>query len=82
MGIINEKFSQNPDLKEWQGYRELNGVIVIKPINLLASYVHEISIGNSDVEIDISGKDEISELAKGFDRMNTSIQLAMSKLKK
>ena len=173
MGIINDKFSQNPNLKEWQGYRELNGVkefvimkpivamkrclschsipanapaeiikrygpktgfgmkvgdviaaltisvpatkifttarhnsiifttivficfimltiviniffmtIVIQPINRLANNVHEISLGNSDVEIDISGKDEISELAKGFDRMNTSIQLAMSKLKK
>ncbi len=173
MSIINEKFSQNPDLKEWQGYRELNSVkefvimkpivakqrclschsipanapreiierygtkngfgmkvgnviaaltisvpateifttarqnsiiftsivficfimltiiiniffvtIVIKPINRLARNVHDISIGNSDVEIDISGKDEISELAKGFDRMNTSIQLAMARLRK
>lgn len=173
MSIINEKFKTNPDLKEWQGYRELNGVkefvimkpivamqrclschsvpskappeiikrygpktgfgmkvgdviaaltisvpateifttarknsiifttivficfilltiviniffmtIVIKPINRLTSNVQEISVGKSDVEIDISGKDEISELAKGFDRMNTSIQLAMSKLRK
>ncbi len=173
MEIINDKFSKNPELKEWQGYRELNGekdfvimkpivakkrclschsipanappeiierygpktgfgmkvgdviaaltisvpatkiftiarqnsiifttivffcfimlaiviniffmTIVIKPINRLASNVHEISIGNSNIEIDVSGQDEISELAKGFDRMNTSIQLAMTRLKK
>ncbi len=173
MSIINDKFKPNPDLEEWQGYRDLNGVkdfvimkpivakdrclkchstperapveiierygpktgfgmvvgdviaaltisvpatkifnaarqnsiiftaivfvcfillgivinvffqtIVIKPINRLADNVQQISVGNSNIKIDTSGNDEISELAKGFDRMNTSIQLAMSRLRK
>jgi HAMP domain-containing protein len=54
--------------------------IVIKPIKKLNRVVDEISVGKSNICINISGSDEITELAKGFERMQTSINLALSKL--
>lgn len=60
----------------------LFGRVVIKPIKLLSKNANAISVGNLDTEIDTSGKDEISQLAKSFERMRTSVKLAFDRLKK
>jgi methyl-accepting chemotaxis protein len=60
----------------------LYGRVVIKPINHLAKNANAISVGNLDTSIDTSGKDEISQLAKSFERMRTSVKLAFDRLKK
>lgn len=60
----------------------LYGRVVIKPINLLSRNANAISVGNLDTCIDTSGNDEISELAKAFERMRTSVKIAFDRIKK
>lgn len=55
--------------------------IVVKPIQKLIVIIEEISVGKIDKSIEADGGDEISDLARGFERMRISINLAMSKLR-
>ena len=43
--------------------------------------MYEISVGKTNMSIETIGSDEISDLAQAFERMRTSINLAISKLK-
>ena len=53
--------------------------IVIKPIRKLKESVNEISIGNLNVPIHSKGNDELSDLAKSFERMRISISMAIQR---
>jgi HAMP domain-containing protein len=54
--------------------------IVIKPINKLRKRVNEISVGELDTPVRAKGSDELSDLAKCFERMRLSVRLAISRL--
>lgn len=56
--------------------------VVLGPIRLLSKNAIAISIGNLSTRIDISGEDEIGQLAESFERMRTSIKLAFDRLKR
>jgi HAMP domain-containing protein len=51
--------------------------MVLKPIKHLADSANEISLGKLETNIDTSGVDEIAKLAKAFERMKTSIKMAI-----
>jgi HAMP domain-containing protein len=55
--------------------------IVIKPIRRLSKIVYDISLGQSNTGVEASGSDEISDLARGFERMRISINLALSRIR-
>ena len=53
-------------------------VIVIRPVSRLAAAADEISNGNFNVpEIPVKGSDEISQLARSFNRMYVSLVKAI-----
>ncbi len=56
--------------------------MVLKPIKHLADTADEISLGRLETHIDTSGGDEIAKLAKAFERMKTSIKMAIDQLGK
>lgn len=60
----------------------LFGRVVLRPIKRLAKNANAISIGNQDTHVEISGVDEISQLARSFERMRNSVKLAFNKLKR
>ena len=55
--------------------------IVIHPLRKLSKTIDEISIGKNNASIKAAGSDEINDLARGFERMRMSINLAMLKRK-
>lgn len=56
-------------------------VVVIRPVSRLSAAADEISKGNLDVpELPASGSDEISQLARSFNRMHVSLAKAIKML--
>jgi len=61
---------------------------IIKPIEKLTKAAHDISLGKLDVDLGVRGmkesevKDEITKLAIAIDRLRSSIQIAMERLRK
>jgi HAMP domain-containing protein len=51
---------------------------IIKDIKKLNTVANEISMGNTDVNMDVVRKDEIGELADSFGRMVASLKIMMS----
>lgn len=60
----------------------LFGRVILQPINKLSEVANKISVGELNAAIDVSGDDEIGNLAKSFERMRTSIKIAFDRLKK
>lgn len=60
----------------------LFGRVVLKPINKLSEVANKISVGELNAAFDVSGDDEIGNLAKSFERMRTSIKMAFDRLKR
>lgn len=58
----------------------LFGVVILKPIHRLSSNANAISTGDLDTQIETTGSDEISDLAKSFERMRVSVKLAFDRL--
>jgi nitrogen fixation/metabolism regulation signal transduction histidine kinase len=56
-------------------------VVVVRPVSRMAKAADEISKGNLEVEeLPVKGKDEISVLARSFNRMYVSISKAIRML--
>ncbi len=61
---------------------------IIRPVEKLTKAAHDISVGKMEVDLQVRGlqedkvRDEITKLAIAIDRLKTSIQLAMERLKK
>jgi len=58
------------------------GRSITKPILFLADAANKMSLGEMDVKIDFNTKDEIGILAESISRLQTSLQIAMKRLKK
>jgi HAMP domain-containing protein len=56
--------------------------IVVNPLQRLSELVNDISTGKVNQRVEAAGIDEISNIAKGFERMRNSVNMAMSKIKK
>jgi protein-histidine pros-kinase len=53
-------------------------IIVVHPVDRLSRMAEEISKGNLNVpDIPVSGKDEISQLARSFNHMHASLRRAL-----
>ena len=55
---------------------------IVTPIMKLTDAAERMSLGEMNVKIDIKSKDEIGLLAQAIGRMQTSLRLAMSRLRK
>ena len=55
---------------------------VVTPIKKLTDVAERMSLGDLDVKIDIKSKDEIGHLARAIGRMQTSLRLAMGRLRR
>ena len=55
---------------------------IVTPIMKLTDAAERMSLGDLNVKIDIKSKDEIGLLAQAIGRMQTSLRLAMSRLRK
>ena len=55
---------------------------IVSPIMKLTDTAERMSLGEPDVKIDITSKDEIGSLALAIGRMQTSLRLAMNRLRK
>jgi HAMP domain-containing protein len=53
---------------------------VILPLNQIATVANEVSMGNLEAEFDQPSKDEIGKLSTAFNRMKTSLVMAMNML--
>lgn len=58
------------------------GRSITKPILFLADAANKMSLGEMDVRIDFNTKDEIGILAESISRLQTSLRIAMKRLKK
>ncbi|OLP19084.1 histidine kinase [Leptolyngbya sp. 'hensonii'] len=54
---------------------------VIHPLNQIAQVANEVSMGNMDAEFERQSADEIGKLATAFNRMKTSLVMAMNMLR-
>lgn len=55
---------------------------ITEPITRLIDATERMSLGELDIRIDTSGQDEIGSLAQAVNRMQTSLKLALSRMKK
>ena len=55
---------------------------ITKPIMTLTNAAEQMSLGNLNLKIDIKSKDEIGLLAQAITRMQTSLRLALERLKR
>jgi HAMP domain-containing protein len=55
---------------------------IVTPIMKLTDAAERMSLGELNVKIDIKSKDEIGLLAQAIGRMQTSLRLAMNRLRK
>jgi methyl-accepting chemotaxis protein len=55
---------------------------IIRPIRSLTDAAERMSLGDLNVNIDVSSKDEIGILARAIGRMQTSMRLAMERLRR
>lgn len=59
----------------------LNG-FVVKPLNRITNVAEAVSTGDMEVEFEGKSQDEIGTLAQAFNRMKTSLALAMQRLER
>ena len=57
-------------------------VFITYPLSKIKNAAVEISNGNMDVEIDISGKDEIAEISKAISKMRDSLKVVFDEYEK
>lgn len=55
---------------------------ISNPILQLIDATERMSLGDLDIKIDVSGQDEIGALAQAINRMQTSLKLALSRMKR
>lgn len=55
---------------------------VIRPLNLMAKVANEVSLGNMQVDFERVTNDEIGKLAAAFNRLKTSLVMAMNMLER
>jgi HAMP domain-containing protein len=55
---------------------------IVKPIMTLTDVAERMSLGDLNIQINIPSKDEIGLLALAIKRMQTSLRLAMERLRK
>lgn len=60
----------------------LSGRAIVRPIKKLTETAEKISTGDLEVQIDVSSKNEIGELAAAIGRMQDSIRIAIGRLRK
>lgn len=60
----------------------LSARALVKPIAKLTDVANRMSMGELDVKVDIQSKDEIGMLAEAIGRMQTSLKLAMNRLRR
>jgi methyl-accepting chemotaxis protein len=60
----------------------LAGRALVQPIRRLTEAADRISVGDLDVEIDISSRDEIAALGEAVSRMQDSIRLSLERLRR
>lgn len=60
----------------------LSARTVVKPIMQLTDAAERMSMGDLEVKIDIKSKDEIGLLAQALNRMQTSLNMAMERMRK
>ena len=53
---------------------------IIQPIDRMVKVANEVSMGNMDAEFEQESGDEIGKLAAAFNRMKTSLVMAMNML--
>ncbi|MBI9086691.1 MAG: zinc-ribbon domain-containing protein [Desulfobacterales bacterium] len=54
---------------------------LVRPINKLTDVAERISMGELNIDIGIQSKDEIGQLARAVERMQTSLSLAINRLR-
>jgi methyl-accepting chemotaxis protein len=60
----------------------LSARAITKPVNKLKDVTERMSLGDLNVKIDIKSRDEIGLLAASIERMQTSLRLAMNRLRR
>ncbi|SRR5579883_280841 len=75
MGIVVAAFALVIVVINWLLRRS-----VIRPLDRIAKVANEVSMGNLDAEFDRQSNDEIGDLSTAFNRMKTSLVMAMNML--
>ncbi len=60
----------------------LSARTIVKPITQMTTAAERMSMGDLDVKIDINSKDEIGLLAQAINRMQTSLNMAMERMRR
>lgn len=60
----------------------LAGRSIVKPINELTEIAERMSMGELSIEIKVTSKDEIGQLAEAIRRMQTSLSMAIERLRR
>ncbi|MDQ1330480.1 MAG: hypothetical protein QG578_743 [Thermodesulfobacteriota bacterium] len=60
----------------------LSARTIVKPITLMTNAAERMSMGDLEVKIDINSKDEIGLLAQAINRMQTSLNMAMERMRR
>jgi methyl-accepting chemotaxis protein len=55
---------------------------LVNPIMKLTDVAERMSLGDMNVKIDVTSRDEIGLLAQAISRMQTSLRMAMERLRK
>jgi len=75
MGIVTTVFALILLMVNW-----LLRQTVIRPLNQMAKVANEVSMGNLDANFEQQSHDEIGKLSEAFNRMKTSLMMAMNML--
>jgi HAMP domain-containing protein len=75
MGIVIAAFALAMLVINW-----LLKQTVVRPLNRIAKVANEVSMGDMDANFEQTSKDEIGNLAEAFNRMKTSLVMAMNML--
>ncbi len=95
--VLNEDFQSRVDdarmAMYWAGGAALGGLLVAsvlviflgrsitRPVKRLVDVADRMSLGELDVEIDVTGKNEIGQLAESLRRMQASLRSAIERLR-
>ena len=60
----------------------LSARTIVKPITQMTNAAERMSMGDLEVKIDIKSKDEIGLLAQAINRMQTSLNMAMERMRR
>ncbi len=55
---------------------------VVRPLNKMAQIAEAVSMGDTASEFTVQSEDEVGQLANAFNRMRTSLQMAMKRLER